>query len=269
VPLTCAFTRIVSVERESKSGVGVTHNPEVRWTSTDLYGRWRTKTNGAQSPWRSCIGRLNSGSHKRASDLFRNDPEVPARTAARRSGVVFLAFRGQTGGMDIGTRLRTTGDVARALGVSRQHVVDLCDRGDLAFVWVGKHRRITQREVTRMSSGGVPLLTREQEKSLWLHRALLAYLLVDPNQALAKAHEQIMRWRSVHRSDGMTDHWLGSWDNILEGGIESVVDTLTSRSSQAVELRANSPFAGLLPDDVRRDVLSAFGNWWRQQGRAA
>ena len=169
----------------------------------------------------------------------------------------------------MGTRLWTTGDVAHALGVSRQHVVDLCDRGDLAFVWVGKHRRVAQGEVTRMLSGGVPLLTREQEKSLWLHRALLAYLLVDPNQALANAHQQIMRWRSVHRVDGMTDHWLELWESILDGGIESVVDTLTSRSGRAVELRANSPFAGLLPDDVRRDVLSAFGNWWRQQGRAA
>lgn len=110
---------------------------------------------------------------------------------------------------------------------------------------------------------------REQEKSLWLHRALLAYLLVDPDQAIAYAREQVLRWKRVHRSDGMTGRWLQLWDDVLDRGVESVVDTLTSRSTHALELRANSPFAGLLPDDVRRDVLAAFGRWWRQQGRAA
>jgi excisionase family DNA binding protein len=35
--------------------------------------------------------------------------------------------------------LLSTGDAASFLGVSRQHVVDLCDRGDLIFVWVGSH----------------------------------------------------------------------------------------------------------------------------------
>ena len=35
-----------------------------------------------------------------------------------------------------------TGEVARLLGVSRQHVADLCDGGKVKHVRVGTHRRI-------------------------------------------------------------------------------------------------------------------------------
>ena len=64
----------------------------------------------------------------------------------------------------------TTGEAASMLGVSRQHVVDLCDRGELSFSRAGTHRRIRRSDAQRMLE---PQLTREQEKSLWLHRALL------------------------------------------------------------------------------------------------
>ena len=42
-----------------------------------------------------------------------------------------------------GSGLLTTGEVAKLLGTSRQQVVNLCERGDLPFVMVGKHRRVT------------------------------------------------------------------------------------------------------------------------------
>lgn len=71
----------------------------------------------------------------------------------------------------------TTGETATMLGVSRQHVVDLCDRGELPCTRAGTHRRIRRSDVERMIT---PLLTREQEKSLWLHRALLGHLMIEP-----------------------------------------------------------------------------------------
>ena len=48
--------------------------------------------------------------------------------------------------------LLRTGDAARLLGVSRQHVVNLCDRGEIACVFVGSHRRIPADEIQRLSS---------------------------------------------------------------------------------------------------------------------
>ena len=38
--------------------------------------------------------------------------------------------------------LLSTGEVARILGSSVQHVVDLCQRGEMPYAMVGTHRRI-------------------------------------------------------------------------------------------------------------------------------
>jgi excisionase family DNA binding protein len=43
---------------------------------------------------------------------------------------------------DDGNRLLSTGEAAKILNSSRQHVIDLCDRGELPFVTIGTHRRV-------------------------------------------------------------------------------------------------------------------------------
>ena len=49
--------------------------------------------------------------------------------------------------------LLTTGQAARLLGTSRQHVVDLCTSGRLAFQVVGTHRRVRRGDVVRLLHG--------------------------------------------------------------------------------------------------------------------
>lgn len=153
----------------------------------------------------------------------------------------------------------TTGETASLLGVSRQHVVDLCERGELEFVRAGTHRRIRRAEVQRRLS---PELTREQQKSLWLHRALLGPLMRDPQGVLRVARENIDAWSSGHRSEGMTARRLEQWRDVLEQGVETTSDVLTGRDPLSCELRQNSPFAGVLDDSVRREVLRAFREYW-------
>ncbi|MGH3537959.1 MAG: helix-turn-helix domain-containing protein [Pseudonocardiaceae bacterium] len=46
--------------------------------------------------------------------------------------------------------LLSTGEVARLLGSSRQHVVDMCTRSELPFLWVGRHRRIERSDIDRL-----------------------------------------------------------------------------------------------------------------------
>jgi hypothetical protein len=66
----------------------------------------------------------------------------------------------------------------------------------------------------------------------------------------------------------MTAVWLDRWQVVLDGGIEGVIEALTSGEPHAMELRQNSPFAGVLSEDDRRAVLAAFAARWRTE-RAA
>lgn len=181
--------------------------------------------------------------------------------------VVFLVFGGD--GCDMREMdLLSTGDVAARLGVSRQHVVNMCDRGEIDHVLVGKHRRVPAREVTRILGTG-PVLTREQQRSLWLHPALMTPLMTSPDEVLDRARANVERWRSEHRSDGMTVRYLDAWERILDEGLDAVLDALLSAAPEACELRQNTPFAGALDDATRVQVLRSFKNYWEREHEAA
>ena len=95
--------------------------------------------------------------------------------------------------------LLSTGDVASFLGVSGQHVVDLCDRGDLIFVRVGSHRRVPRFELDRLL--GVVhegRMARDRERSLWLHWAVLAELVENSEDVLARVGGNLQRLRAQH-----------------------------------------------------------------------
>src|SRR5260370_32189275 len=79
--------------------------------------------------------------------------------------------------------LMSTGEAARLLGCSRQHVVDLCVRGVLPFVSVGSHRRVRRADVMGLISRE---LTMDQERSLWLHPAAAVRPALDPDAELAR-----------------------------------------------------------------------------------
>lgn len=161
------------------------------------------------------------------------------------------------------THLLTTGEVARLLGASRQHIVDLCDSGAIMSMRAGSHRRIPRSEVDRLTH----LLTRGQEKSWWLHQALFAELLTSPDKVLRTARSNLKRWRAMHRSDGMSVHRLEEWEQILDAGLDSVIEAVSSRSPHACELRKNTPFAGALPADTRLKVLQSFEDHWAREHR--
>lgn len=163
----------------------------------------------------------------------------------------------------------TTGQVAQILGCSRQHVVDLCDSGKLRSSTVGTHRRIARHDLPAMLGQGAAGLRREEERSLWLHRALLGPLLRDPDRVLAHARSNIERWRGHHREDGMSQHRLSQWERLLDQGVDAVADVLASRDPDAVELRANSPFAGVLEEQERLAVHRAFRRHWAAEHEAA
>lgn len=162
----------------------------------------------------------------------------------------------------------TSGQAARILGCSRQHVVDLCDSGKLPCSVIGSHRRIARADLKSFLDTG-RALRREEERSLWLHRALVGPLLRDPDKVLAHARANIIRWRGAHRPDGMTQAWLSEWEALLDSGVDAVAEVLVSRAPHAVDLRTNSPFAGVLDENERSAVLQSFRRHWAREHAAA
>ncbi|MET7819716.1 helix-turn-helix domain-containing protein [Micromonospora zamorensis] len=159
--------------------------------------------------------------------------------------------------------LLTTGQVAELLGSSRQQVVNLCERGDLPFVKVGKHRRI-ERAAVEAFLRPKPVLTREQLKSLWLHQAVAGSLVTDPDEILSKARENLDRLLRQHQGT-MTEIWLKRWQEKINEGVGAVLKVLASEDPEAVELRQNSPFAGVLSESQRKKVLESFTrSGWRR-----
>jgi len=150
--------------------------------------------------------------------------------------------------------LLTTRQAADVLGCSRQHVVDLCAAGKLPHTRIGTHRRIRRGDLQAFMA--IRPLRREELRSLWLHRAVAGKVVADPDRAIATARRNIARMR---QAEPRASAWLDAWEGLLASGPEAILDTLTSTSRRAVDLRQNTPFAGLLSERERLAILSNFG----------
>ena len=54
-------------------------------------------------------------------------------------------------------------------------------------------------------------------------------------------------------------------EKLLESGADAVLDVLTSPAPEAIELRQNTPFAGVLSDAERQACLRAFREHWLKE----
>jgi excisionase family DNA binding protein len=177
------------------------------------------------------------------------------------SNVVFFVFLPQDESVDV-TDLITTGEAAKLLRCSRQHVVDLCDEGKLPVVRKGgSHRYVRRSDVLALLS---PSLTRDQEQSRWLHGAIVGHLVTEPDLVLRRAHENLDRFGKV-QAGTMAEHWLDLWRGTLNSGLDHVLTVLVSETSEAAELRQNSPFTGILSEEERRRVLDSFREHWHSE----
>ena len=153
-------------------------------------------------------------------------------------------------------QLLTTGEAAKLLGSSRQHVVDLCESGDLPFLTVGKHRRLRREDVEEVRAR-TTRSNRADRRSRWLNIAVAGELVRDPDAVLERARTNLALLQSRHPR-GRGAMWLSEWEKLLDGPIEDVLDVLTSQTPRSRELRANSPFAGVLSSEERERALLAF-----------
>jgi len=152
----------------------------------------------------------------------------------------------------------TTGEAAKLLNSSRQHVVNLCDNGALPYTTIGSHRRVRRGDVEAIRTR-TDRLSRDERRSLWLAYATASRIVQDPDTAVELGRTNLMKMRSTVR--GTAVRWLDEWEKLLGGPVEELLAALTSSTPRGRELRQLSPFAGLLSDDERQRVLSA----WRSR----
>ena len=148
--------------------------------------------------------------------------------------------------------LLTTGEAARLLGTSRQHVVNLTERGDLPFETTGTHRRVRLADVERVRYS-TQRLSADQRRSLYLAYAVAGKLVQDPG-LVDVARQNLERMRDRH-TRGRPAQWLRQWQELLDGPLDQLLMALTSPSQRSRELRQNSPFAGVLTDAERLAAL--------------
>ncbi len=156
--------------------------------------------------------------------------------------------------------LLSTGEVARLIGASRQHVVDLCDAGRMASFRVGKHRRVRRETVDAYLAG------REHGRSvdgshllqLWSGRVQAAHVALDWGRARDLAANRLAEMGGDNHLAWFADRWA----RVLEQGAEAVMATLTRHDEEAAVLRNTSPFSDLLSDEERARITNGFIEWW-------
>lgn len=204
----------------------------------------REEADAADSTAATIVPRLN---HKRHNIgliiVFLVSSEYPA------------GMRGLTAEPEIQLRdddLLTTGEAAKVLNCTRQHVVDLCERGDLPFTTVGRHRRISRANVESLKTR-TDRLSRDERRSLWLAYVVAGKIAVEPDRTIADALGHLNEMRPNAR--GQAKKWLDEWDRLLRGSVDRILAALIDRSLRGRELRQNSPFAGALTEQLRRKAL--------------
>ncbi len=100
-----------------------------------------------------------------------------------------------------------------------------------------------------------PPLTREDRRSLALHRAIAERLRADPATVLARAHATLSRMRAMHPG---ARNVLEEWTIVLKRPLVTLLPVLEDPSPWARELRHVTPFAGVLSARERTAVYRAF-----------
>jgi transcriptional regulator with XRE-family HTH domain len=95
-------------------------------------------------------------------------------------------------------------------------------------------------------------LTREDRRSLALHRAIAARFAGDPRGVSRKAVRNLKVMRRA--DDGSAAPWLEEWERLLKGPVSAVIEVLVSHDQRARDLRQVTPFAGVLSDEERRAI---------------
>ncbi len=95
------------------------------------------------------------------------------------------------------------------------------------------------------------------ERSYEMHQVIVRILRADPAKLSLVLEQMDLRLADPNYSDSLKD-CLREWREILISGIDRVFLTLEDRSEEGKRLRQNSPFAILMPQDERMEILRRY-----------
>ena len=91
-------------------------------------------------------------------------------------------------------------------------------------------------------------LTREDRRSIWLHRSIAQRLKDRPRWVLQQAQKTLKKMR--HANPGARQ-LLDEWGVLLKRSVPELIPVLTDPGAHARELRQVTPFAGVLSAEER------------------
>lgn len=101
----------------------------------------------------------------------------------------------------------------------------------------------------------VPSMTREDRRSLFLHRMIAAVLRRSPEETIARARRNLEHMIELHLGASAL---LGEWGQILERPVEEIVAVMIDTAVHARDLRQVTPFAGVLAASERTRAYREF-----------
>ncbi len=100
-----------------------------------------------------------------------------------------------------------------------------------------------------------PPLTREDRRSIRLHRAIATRLTEEPDRVLAQARHALTHM--IERQNGVPQP-LREWEVLLDRPLSALLALLIDPDPWARELRHVTPFAGVLTAAERAEVYRRF-----------
>lgn len=93
-------------------------------------------------------------------------------------------------------------------------------------------------------------------RSKALHELVAQRIEREPH-VVARALERVERWMA---EGGPVDAgWATRWHELLSGPRDVLLATLRSDDQEAVDLRQNTPFAGVVPERTRQQLIREIG----------
>ena len=99
-------------------------------------------------------------------------------------------------------------------------------------------------------------LNLTDRRSLGYGLLIAAKFVARPDVVIEVGRRNLRRLREVH-SEGSAYEYLDRWEVLLNGPLESLLRVLVSTDEASIALRHAAPFAGLLSEEERREVIRA------------